>query len=207
MTEKINGVDDLDLLRHAQRGNEDALNEVLIKHRDRLRRMVAVRMNQKLQGRVDASDVIQDTFIEASRALDSFLANPTMPVFVWLRRLAGEKLIQAHRNHLGAQKRAAGREQQNYGGAPAATSQSLAIQLAANMTSPSQAAQKNEAKDQLMAALENMDAMDREILTLRHFEHLNSRETADVVGMSYEAVKKRYVRALDKLQKILVEPN
>ena len=206
MTENINGVDDLDLLRHAQGGNEDALNEVLIKHRDRLRRMVAVRMNQKLQGRVDASDVIQDTFIEASRALDSFLENPTMPVFVWLRRLAGEKLIQAHRSHLGAQKRAAGREQQNYGGAPAATSQSLAIQLAANMTSPSQAAQKNEAKDQLMAALENMDDMDREILTLRHFEHLSSRETADVVGMSYEAVKKRYVRALDKLQKILVEP-
>ena len=169
--------------------------------------MVAVRMNQKLQGRVDASDVIQDTFIEASRALDAFLENPTMPVFIWLRQLAGEKLIQAHRNHLGAQKRAAGREQQSYGGAPAATSQSLAIQLAANMTSPSQAAQKKEAKDQLMAALENMDEMDREILTLRHFEHLSSRETADVVGMSYEAVKKRYVRALDKLQKILVEPN
>jgi RNA polymerase sigma-70 factor (ECF subfamily) len=206
VADNLNTVDDLDLLRHAQGGNQDALNEVLIKHRDRLRRMVAVRMNQQLQGRVDASDVIQDTFIEASRALDTYLENPKMPVFLWLRHLAGEKLIQAHRKHLGAQKRAAGREQPGFGGTPAATSQSLAIQLAASITSPSQAAEKKEAKNHLMAALESMSEIDREILTLRHFEHLSGRETAEIVGLSHEAVKKRYVRALDKLQKILVGP-
>lgn len=199
-------VDDLDLLRHAQSGNEDALNEVLIKHRERLKRMVAVRMNQKLQSRIDASDVIQDTFIEASRALDAYLENPKMPVFIWLRRLAGEKLIQAHRQHLGAQKRAAGREQRIFGGAPQATSQSMAIQLAGSITSPSQAVVKKEAKNQLLAALESMDEIDREILTLRHFEHLSSRETAEIMGMNHEAVRKRYVRALDKMQKILVGP-
>jgi RNA polymerase sigma-70 factor (ECF subfamily) len=197
-------VDDLDLLRHAQAGNEDALNEVLMKHRERLKRMVAVRMNAKLQSRIDASDVIQDTFVEASRALNAYLEDPQLPVFIWLRHLAGEKLIQAHRIHLGAQKRNAGREQRIFGGAPQATSQSIAVQLAGSITSPSQALVKKEAKDQLMTALESMDEIDREILTLRHFEHLSSRETAEIVGMNHEAVRKRYVRALDKMQKALV---
>ncbi len=205
MLENTNGVDDLELLRSAKDGNQDAFNEVLIKHRERLRRMVALRMNQKLQGRLDASDVIQDTFAEAARTLPAYLESPKMPVYIWLRCLAGEKLIQAHRAHLGAQKRDAGREQSIYGGAPAAGSQSLAIELAGSITSPTQAAVKNEAKSQLMIALECMNEVDREILTLRHFEHLSSRETAEVLGMNYEAVKKRYLRALNKLQKILVE--
>ncbi len=204
MAESKSGVDDLDLLLLANDGNEQAFNEVLLKHRERLRRMVALRMNQKLQGRLDASDVIQETFAEAARALPAYLQEPKLPVFVWLRHLAGEKLIQAHRKHLGAQKRTAARENSLYGGAPAATSQSLAIQLIGNVTTPSQIAVKNETKDKLMIALESMNELDREVLTLRHFEHLSSRETAEVLGINYEAVKKRYVRALDKLQKILL---
>ena len=198
------GIDDLDLLRNAQNGDRDALNEVLIKHRDRLKRMIAVRMNRKLNGRVDASDVIQDTYAEAARVLDRFLEKPNMPVFLWLRHLAGEQLIQSHRRHLGTQMRDAARDQPLIGGAPMATSQSIAIQLAASMLSPSDAAVQNETNDQLMAALDGMGDIDREVLTLRHFEHLSSRETAEVLGMGYEAVKKRYVRALDKLQQVLV---
>jgi RNA polymerase sigma-70 factor (ECF subfamily) len=195
--------DDLCLLKKGDGPESPAFNEILIKHRDRLRRMVEIRMNQRLQSRLDASDVIQDTFIEAARALDKYLENPKISVFLWLRKLAGEKLIQAHRKHLGAQKRSAEREQPIYGGAPAATSQALAIQLSGNFTSPSQATVNKESKDQLTAALESMDDIDREVLTLRHFEQLSSREAADVLEMNYEAVKKRYVRALDKLQKIL----
>lgn len=196
-------IDDLDLLRTSLEGNEEAFNEVLLKHRERLKRMIALRMNDRLQGRLDASDVIQDTFVEASRALDAYLENPKLPVFLWLRHLAGEKLIQAHRKHLTTQKRAAEREQRILGGTPAATSMSLAIQLAGKMTSPSQAAEKKEATDQLMQALESMNEIDREILTLRHFEQLTSRETATILDMSNDAVKKRYVRALAKLQSIL----
>lgn len=206
MLEDEQKVGDLELLRHAQGGNENALNEVLLKHRDRLKRMVSVRMNQKLQSRIDASDVIQETFIEAARALDAYLENPKLPVFIWLRHLTGQKLIQAHRVHLGSQKRAANREQRIFGGAPQATSESIAMQLAGDFTSPSQAALKNEARDQLLAALDSMDEIDREILTLRHFEQLSSRETAEIVGMNHEAVRKRYVRALDKMQKIMAVP-
>ncbi len=198
------GVDDLDLLRMAESGKQEAFNEILIKHRERLKRMVAVRMNDRLRGRLDASDVIQETYTEATRTLEEYLENPKLPVYIWLRRLAGQKLIQAHRKHLGAQKRDAKVEQRIHGGVPAATSQSLAIHLAANVTSPSQAAVKAESRDQLMDALETMNEIDREVLTLRHFEHLSSRETAEVLGLSYEAVKKRYLRALEKLHGILM---
>ncbi len=204
MEHQKGGIDDLNLLRHAREGNDDAFNEVLIKHRDRLKRMVALRMNQRLQGRVDASDVIQETFVEAARALDGYLDDPKISVFLWLRKLAGEKLIQAHRQHLATQKRDANREQPIYGGVPAATSQSIAIQLSGRFSSPSQVAQKKEAKEQLFAALEQMDELDREVLSLKHFEHLSNKEIAEIMSINYEAVKKRYVRALDKLQRILI---
>jgi RNA polymerase sigma-70 factor (ECF subfamily) len=196
---------DLLILQDAHSGNNEAFNQVLLKYRDRLKRMVGIRMNRKLQGRLDASDVIQDSFLEAARALPAYLENPKLPVYIWLRHLAGEKLIQAHRRHLTAQKRTAEREQPIFGGAPAATSLSLAHELACSMATPSQAAAKNEACNNLIDALSSMNEIDREILTLKHFEHLTSREAAEVLGMTYEAVKKRHVRALEKLQKIMAE--
>jgi len=210
MSERSKAIDDLELLRAARklatgdgRQESDTFNEILSRHRDRLKRMVSVRMNQKLQGRLDASDVIQDTFIEASRALDQYMENPKISVFMWLRRLAGEKLIQAHRKHLEAQKRSANREQPIFGGVPAATSKVIAIQLSGKLTSPSIAAEKKESKDELLRALDQMGDLDREILMLRHFEQLSNQETAEVVEMSYDAVKKRYIRALEKLRTIM----
>jgi len=206
MSEQGKAIDDLELLRAAQKTGDGAgtFNEILSQHREQLKRMISLRMNRKLQGRLDASDVIQDTFVEASRALDSYISNPKLSVFMWLRKLAGEKLIQAHRKHLGAEKRTAHREQPIFGGVPAATSQVIAIQLSGKLTSPSIAAQKQESKDELMDALDQMGEIDREILMLRHFEQLSNRETAEVVDMNYEAVKKRYIRALDKLRTIIL---
>lgn len=206
-SEPSSGINDLALLRQAaQHGRPEALNEVLGKHRDSLRRMVRVRMNDRLQGRLDASDIIQETFVEATRAMESYLNNPTLPVHLWLRHLAGQKLIQAHRTHLGAQKRDAGREQHLCGGAPMASSISLAGELAAEITSPSQAVMRQEARDELITALESMDAFDREVLTLRHFEQLTSAEAARILDASVDAIKKRYLRALEKLHKILAHP-
>ncbi len=204
--EKSTGLDDLILLRQAAGGsNPRALNEILIKYRETLRRMISIRMSQDLGGRLDASDVVQETFIEATRALDAYLANPVMPVKLWLRHLAEQKLIQAHRIHLGAQKRAVDREQSLDDRTPGVNSESLAFELIAKSASPSQIAVKNETKDQLMQALKEMGDVDREVLTLRHFEQLTSQETSEILGMTNEAVKKRYVRALEKLQRILQE--
>ncbi|MEZ6095870.1 MAG: sigma-70 family RNA polymerase sigma factor [Pirellulaceae bacterium] len=205
-SESQSKIDELGMLkRAASQGDASALNEVLMKYRDGLVRMVQIRMNDRLKGRLDASDVIQDTFVEANRALADFLANPVMPVNLWLRHLAGQKLIQAHRTHLGSQKRDAAREESILGGVPSASSVLLADVLVADITTPSQIVVKQESREELLAALESMDELDREVLTLRHFEQMNSRETAEVLGMTNDAVKKRYVRALDKLQKLLAD--
>ena len=196
-------IDDLALLRASKDGQRQGFNEILLKYRERLKKMVALRMNMQLRSRIDASDVIQDTFTEAARVVDEYLANPKLSVFLWLRRLAGEKLIQAHRFHLQAQKRDARREQ-SFGGVPTAPSQSIAVQLAGEFTSPSEAALKQETNDELMDALDSMEELDREVLVLKHFEHLSNHEIAEVLELKYETVKKRYLRALSKLQQILV---
>jgi RNA polymerase sigma-70 factor (ECF subfamily) len=191
------------LIRRALGGEREALDELLAGYRERLRRMVALRMNRRLQGRVDPSDVVQNAYLEVSRVFEEYRRKQGMPFFLWLRKLTGQKLIQAHRTHLGAQARAAGREVSLHGGAPGATSESLAEQLVGRVSSPSNAAIRAERARQLEEALNSMSVIDREVLALRHFEQLSGRETAEVLGISHEAVKKRYVRALERLEQIL----
>lgn len=203
------GLNDLDLLKVYGQGQsaeirDQAFNEILLKHRQRLRRMVQLRMNPQLHGRLDASDVIQDAYVEANRTLETYLESPGISVFLWLRKLTGQKLIQAHRKHLNAEKRSARREQSIFCGVPAATSHAMAIELSGKLPTPSEVASVREQRDQLTEALEKMEELDREILMLRHFEQLSNREAAEVMEMEYETVKKRYVRALEKLRKILI---
>lgn len=173
-------------------------------HRDRLKRMVMMRMHPQLQGRVDASDVIQETFVEAARVLAAGKPAPDLSLHIWLRRLVGQKLIQAHREHLGAQCRATDREVRRASRGEA-SSYSIARLLIGNHTSPSLAVIRDERLDRLQQALEQMDPVDREVLSLRHFEHLTGPETAEAMGMSHDAVKKRYIRALEKLQRLMVQ--
>src|SRR5687767_187110 len=98
------------LVRAAADGDQASLGLLLNRDRDRLRRMVALRLDWRVQGRVDPSDVIQEAQLEAARRLDEYLDNPTMPFFLWLRLITGQKLAQLHRHHLGAKMRDAGRE-------------------------------------------------------------------------------------------------
>ncbi len=189
----------------AARAGDDAAWEKLVScHRGKLRRMVELRMSPRLKGRVDASDVIQDTFIEAARVLANSELNSEIPVHVWLRRLANQKLIQAHRRHETAECRAAGREQRVRESIQA-SSLSIARFLVGNVTSPSNVAIRDEKRRLLEVALEQMDPVDREVLMLRHFEHLSGPESAEILGIEHEAVKKRYVRALEKLQRIMAQ--
>lgn len=199
----MTGIDDRELLRTAKEGRESIFNELLFKHREALHRMISARMHPRLKGRLDASDVIQETYLEATRALDYYLGDPVLPVHLWLRKLAGQKLIQAHRRHLGAQKRDADREQPVIGGVPAATSESMAIQLADRMGTPSRLAMQAEAQNQLRRALDEMSEIDREVLVMRHFEQLSGPETAEILGIGHDAVKKRYIRALERLRDTL----
>jgi RNA polymerase sigma-70 factor, ECF subfamily len=192
------------LLRRAAQGDQAAWGALLVRSRGRLRRMVALRLDRRLQGRVDPSDIIQEAYIDASARLAEYARQPDMPFFLWLRFLTGQRLVRVHRQHLGAEMRDVAREVSLYRGAlPAATSAALAAQLLGRDTRPSEAAVRAERSIRLQEALNSMDPLDREVLALRHFEQLSNGEAARVLGLQEPAAAKRYVRALKRLRLIL----
>jgi len=182
------------------------LNELFAEHRGRLRRMIRLRMDRRMQGRVDPSDVIQETFVEAAQRYPEYQLQPDVPPFIWLRFLTGQKLVQLQRKHLGAQARYVNREVSLYRGAmPEATSVALAARLIGQQTSPSQAIARAELKLRVQQALNNMDEIDREVLALRHFEQLTNPEAAEVLGIGHDTCYGRYVRALKRMKSVLVD--
>lgn len=194
------------LLRQAAEGDAASWGAVLTRHEARLRRMVAFRLDPRLQGRVDPEDVVQEVNLAASEQLAGYLARPAMALFLWLRGIAGNKLLELHRRHLGTPMRDARREVSLYRGAlPGATSAALAAQLLGHATRPSEAAVRAEAKVRLQEALNGMDPLDREVLALRHFEQLTNVEAARVLQIKEAAAGKRYLRALGRLREILAE--
>ncbi len=199
-----NSADSVDLIERARAGDREALGALLARHRDRLRRMVEVRLDTRLQARIDASDVLQEAYLEVVERLEEYLRDPKLPLFLWLRLVVGERLMKLHRHHLGTQMRDVGREVSLYRGAlPVASSAALAAQLLGKHTSPTQAAVRAERILRLQEALNALDPMDREILSLRHFEELTAAEAAAVLGIEESAAAKRYFRALKRLKEIL----
>lgn len=192
------------LLRDVIQGEQATWNRLLAENRGRLRRMVALRLDHRLQGRIDPSDVIQEAYLEAWTRLGEYLQQPDMPFFLWLRLLTGQKLVTLHRQHLGVHMRDAGREVSLYQGTlPETSSAALAAQLLGQQTGPSEAAIRAEMKVRLQEALNSMDPLDREILALRHFEQLSRAEAVAVLSISEAAASKRYLRALKRLKEIL----
>ena len=183
----------------------EAWGEFLALHRARLRRMIALRMDERVRGRLDPSDVIQEAFLEATERRPEYAreADP-MPPFLWLRFLTLQRLQIAHRRHLGAGIRDAGREVSIHARAsPAASSAAIAAQLLGRDTRASEVAIRAERKLKLLEALDAMDAIDREVLVLRHFEQLSNGECARVLGLGESAATKRYIRALQRLKRVL----
>jgi RNA polymerase sigma-70 factor (ECF subfamily) len=191
-------------LGHGQPADVQSLTALFVRHRDRLRRMVRLRLDRRLLGRVDPSDVLQEAYLDIAHRAEEYLANPTMPPFLWLRFLTAQRLTALHRQHLGAQLRDAGREISLHRGAiPQATSVSLAQQLLGRLTSASQAAIRAELQTRLQVVLNSMDPVDREVLALRHFEELTNAETAQVLGLQKAAASNRYIRAIKRLKELL----
>jgi RNA polymerase sigma-70 factor (ECF subfamily) len=196
--------DTAELVQRARAGDRAAVNDLLTRYRQRLHRMVDMRLDRRLQGRIDPSDVLQDAYVDVLTRLEEYLRNPRLPLFLWLRLVVGERLMKLHRHHLGTQMRDAGREVSLYRGAlPAASSAALAAQLLGKQTSPTEAVVRAERMMRLQEALNTLDLMDREILSLRHFEELTSAEAAQVLDIEEAAAAKRYVRALKRLKTIL----
>jgi RNA polymerase sigma-70 factor (ECF subfamily) len=192
------------LLHRAAGGDPEALRQLFSLYRDRLKRMVRLRLSRRLQGRVDDSDVLQEAYLEVARKLPEYAQAPVLPLFLWLRRLTGLKLTEIHRRHLGTQLRDADREVSLHrGGLPEADSVSLAAQLLGKLTTPSQAAIKAEQRLYVQEALNSMDPLDREVLALKHFEQLSTSEIAEVLGLSKAGAGSRYLRAIKRLRAIL----
>lgn len=195
-----------ELVARLQDGDEQALAELFSMHRERLRRMVDFRMDRRLQGRVDASDIVQEAYIDAAQRVHHYTKKPEMSFFVWLRQITTQRLIDVHRRHLDAQMRDARQEVSIHRGELAATtSASIAAELMGQFVSPSQLAMRAELLDQLEDALESMDPIDREVLALRHFEELTNNEVAQVLDITKSAASNRYVRALGRLKSVLEE--
>jgi RNA polymerase sigma-70 factor (ECF subfamily) len=166
--------------------------------------MVRLRLDRRLQGRLDPSDVLQEAFLDVQKKAPEFAGKPNLPAYLWLRLITAERLLVLHRHHLGTKMRDAGQEMSLcHGGLPAATSHSLANLLLGRLTSPSAAAVRAERQMRLQEALNAMDPTDREALALRHFEELSNTEVAAVLGLTKTAASNRYVRALRRLKEIL----
>lgn len=193
-----------DLLARAARGERSAFDDLFARHRDRLGRAVALRLDRRLAARVDASDVVQDVCLEAFRRLPAYLQRPDMPLDVWLLWLAREQVLMTHRRHLRADKRAVGRE---VAPLPADSASAVVRTLAGAGPTPSGAVAAAELADRLRQALQRLDDDERELILMRHFEQLGNRDVAQLLGVSEAAASKRYVRALERLRGVLLSMN
>lgn len=195
-----------ELQARLRNGGAHALAELFTEQRDRLRRMVTWRLDPRLNGRLDASDVLQEVYLDAMRRLGEYLDRPNVAFTLWLRLLTNRRLLELRRQHLGAQMRSAGQEVSLNADWAWASAPSLAEHLIGHFTSPSQAASRAETAARLAKALEEMDPVDREVLVLRHFDELGNNEVATLLGLQKAAASNRYVRALKRIKEIMDAP-
>jgi len=191
-----------ELLIQAKAGDRAAVDGLLARHRDALRRMIDLRMDQMVRRRVDASDIVQDVLIEANRRLDEYLKNPAMPFHLWLRQMAQDRLIDAHRRHRSAARRSIDREQPLAATVDQST-YDLAAALADPELTPAAAATWHELQSRFQAAVEQLDEQDREVILMRHFEYLSNSDVAAALGLSEAAAGMRYLRAMRRLREKL----
>jgi RNA polymerase sigma-70 factor, ECF subfamily len=194
--------DTQELLERSVRGDATARQELLIRHRARLRRMVAVRLDHRLGARIDPSDVVQEALADAAVHLDDYLRDRPLPFYPWLRQFAWERLCKLHRHHIHAQRRSINREESDMA-LPDESVRQLAHRLLANDTSPSRRLIRQEQRERVRAALGELAPRDREILVMRHLEQMETFEIAAALGITEGAVRNRQFRALTRLRSLL----
>jgi RNA polymerase sigma-70 factor (ECF subfamily) len=192
-----------ELIDQVARGDLDAGQQLLARHRRRLRRMVAVRLDRRLAARIDPSDVVQDTLTKAALKLSEYVQSRPLPFYPWLRQLAFERLVELNRLHVRAKKRSINREQPGFLELSAESAAELASRLTAVDISPSQSLLRHELRVRVQDALQRLPSRDREVLVLRHLEFLSARECAAALGLTESGFKSRHIRALDRLRDLL----
>jgi RNA polymerase sigma-70 factor (ECF subfamily) len=195
-----------ELLADAKQGDEQAIDLLLDRHRDSLRKMIGMRLDQKIMRRVDVSDVVQDVLVEANRRLQDYLKDPVMGFHLWIRQIAKDRIIDAHRRHRVSAKRSIDREQPMT--APGPVDQStieLAAQLSDPELTPAAAATQRELALQIQNSISKLGEKDREIILMRHYEQLSNQDIAASLNLSEPAASMRYLRALKKLRRVIDE--
>ena len=194
------------LLSRAREGSEDAVNQLLERHRVPIRRMVEMRLDRKVQRRIDVSDVVQEVMVEASGRLTKYLDDPVMAFHLWLRQIAWDQIIDTYRRHRVSAKRSMDREQSiDARGAPDHSTLDLAIQLCDPAMTPAAVATQREIAEKVEAAIGRLEENDREVILMRHYEHLSNLEIAEVLGLNPPAASMRYLRAVRRLRTLLEE--
>lgn len=193
-----------ELLKDVADGNESAVNRLMDRHREAVRRMIQMRLDRALARRVDASDIVQDVLLEASQRLNDYLTNPSMPFHLWLRQLAKDRIIDMHRRHRAAKRRSVDREQNLSGlGSDERSAADLATLLQAAELTPAAAALRKEMEERFLLALDQLEETDREIIVMRHFEQLGNTDVAKALQLTPPAAGMRYLRAIRRLRELL----
>ncbi len=195
-----------ELLLAARDGDASARNALLERHRDALRRMVGMRMDRTLQRRVDASDIVQDVLVEANRRLTDYLESTGMPFQLWLRHLARDRMIDAHRRHHAARRNVAREQPLEAASQNDQSAFDLVALVRDRELTPAAAATHHELEQRFQAAIETLDDADREVVLMRHFEQLSNKDVAQTLEISESAAGMRYLRAMRRLRTILQEP-
>jgi RNA polymerase sigma-70 factor (ECF subfamily) len=193
------------LLEQAAVRDPAAVNRLLDRHREPLRRMIALRLDRAIAPRVDASDIVQTVLFEASQRLCDYLKNPAIPFHLWLRRIAQDHVIDAERRHRKALRRSLDREQPLTAAYTDRSSLDLAAQLRDPQLTPAALALQRELERRFRSALDELDHDDKEVLIMRHFEQLSNSEVAEILGLTEAGAGMRYIRALRRLRKLLEE--
>jgi RNA polymerase sigma-70 factor (ECF subfamily) len=194
------------LIAQAQDGDPFAVNQLMDRHRNSLRQLVRMRLDKKIQNRVDVSDVVQDVLVEANRRLARYLADPVMPFHLWLRQIAKDRIIDAHRRHRVSAKRSVDREQNL---APPRGYDQSSVQLAALLgdpkLTPAAAVLQAEMARKVEESIALLDEKDSEVIVMRHYEHLTNQEIGQLLDLSEPAASMRYLRAIRRLKLVLQE--
>lgn len=197
-----------ELMRNAKGGDDQAVSQLLDKHRKALHRMIELRLDHRVMRRVGVSDIVQEVMIEANKRLQTYLENPPMPFHLWIRQIAKDRIIDAHRRHAVSAKRSVEREVSLT--VPARLDQSsinLAGQICDGELTPAAAATQREIAAKLEGAILQLKEQDREIILMRHYEQLSNLETANTLGLTEPATSMRYLRALRRLRELLDQQN
>lgn len=191
------------LLLGARQGSREAANQLIQRHQAAVQRLIQLRLDRKIQGRVGVSDVLQEVLVEASRRLPAYLDNPQLPFHLWLRQIARDRIIDAHRRHRASEKRSVDRERATAAPRPDQSSILLAAQLCDSELTPAAAAAQRELAQQVESSLTQLSDVDAEIIIMRHYEHLSNQEAAQALQLSEPAASMRYLRAVRRLRELL----